>query len=78
MRKLFLIGIALVTLSSCYKDPQNTTTVGNGFEVEYLFEKDGVKVYRFRDGGHTHYFTSEGETMTRHSSGKTHYEENIQ
>jgi hypothetical protein len=78
MRKLFLIGITLVTLSSCYKDAQNKTTEGNGFEVEFLFEKDGVKVYRFRDGGNTHYFTSGGETMTTQSSGKTHYEENIQ
>jgi hypothetical protein len=78
MRKLFLIGITLVTLSSCYKDPQNKTIEGNGVEVEFLFEKDGVKVYRFLDGGEHHYFTSRGETMTTQSSGKTNYEENIQ
>jgi hypothetical protein len=54
------------------------TTEGNGFEVEFLFEKDGVKVYRFRDGGKFHYYTSRGETMTTNSSDKSNYEENIQ
>ena len=78
MKNLFLIGIVSLVLSSCYKDPQNMTTEGNGFEVEFLFEKDGVKVYRFRDGGKVHYFTSRGETMTTNSSDKSNYEENIQ
>ena len=64
-------------LSGCYKDSQSTETLGKGFQVEFLFEKDGIKVYRFQDGG-IHYFTSRGETMTTQSSGKTTtYEENI-
>lgn len=78
MKKLFLIAMAALTLSSCYNDAQEMTTVGNGFEVEFLFEKDGVRVYRFRDGGRARYFTSQGETMTTHESGKSHYTENIQ
>jgi len=78
MKNLFLIGIVSLVLSSCYKDPQNMTTEGNGFEVEFLFEKDEVKVYRFRDGGKFHYFTSRGETMTTNSSDKSNYDENIQ
>ena len=43
-----------------------------------FFEKDGIKVYRFRDGGRTHYFTSNGETMSNKKSGKTTVQENIQ
>lgn len=78
MKKIFLIAIATLTLSSCYKDAQEMTTVGNGFEVEFLFEQDGIRVYRFRDGGRAHYFTSKGETMTTYTSGKSHYTENIQ
>ncbi len=77
MKKIIAIAIVALTFTSCYKDPQSTTQTGNGFEVEFLFEHDGVKVYRFRDGGNTHYFTSNGETMSTKSSGKTHYEENI-
>jgi hypothetical protein len=78
MKKILLIASVTLTLSSCYKDPQNITTEGNGFEVEYLFEKDGIKVYRFQDGGKAHYFTSKGETITSQPNGKNHYEENIQ
>jgi hypothetical protein len=78
MKKILLIASVTLTLSSCYKDPQNITTEGNGFEVEFLFEKDGIRVYRFRDGGKTHYFTSKGETITSQPNGKNHYEENIQ
>lgn len=35
------------------------------YTVEYLFEHDGCKVYRFRDDGHYVYFTScKGETTS--------------
>jgi hypothetical protein len=47
------------------------------FEVEYLFEKDGVKVYRFEDGGRYHYFTTKGETISVQTEGKNEYKENI-
>jgi hypothetical protein len=77
MKKIFLISLTALALTGCYKDAQTTSTEGNGFEVEFLFEKDGIRVYRFNDGGHVHYFTSKGETMTSQSSGKNHYEENI-
>lgn len=71
---LFIITIVLLT--GCMKDEQSSETVGNGFQVEFLFEKDGVKVYRFFDGRY-HYFTTTGETMTKQRSGKSNYEENI-
>ena len=41
--------------------PKNNVT----YKVEYLFEHDGCKVYRFRDYGNYVYFTScKGETTS--------------
>ena len=80
MRKLITILslTVLLSLTSCKKEAQSMTIEGNGYNVEYLFTKDGIKVYRFDDGHSTHYFTSKGETMTTQKEGKTNYEENIQ
>jgi hypothetical protein len=75
MNKILLV-LTIVLLTGCMKDEQTSETVGNGFQVEFLFEKDGVKVYRFFDGRY-HYFTTLGETMTKQHSGKSNYEENI-
>lgn len=69
-----ILGTSL--LSSCYHDPQSSTTTGNDIQIELLFEHDGIRMYRFNDG-HYHYFTSKGETITSQSSGKTTYEETI-
>lgn len=77
MKKILLVSLIAVLLSGCYNEPQSSTLEGNGFQVEFLFEKDSVRVYRFRDGGRTHYFTTMGETISRHHVGKTEYEENI-
>ena len=79
MKKLFLLFAVAILATSCmeYKPAQSTSTEGNGFEVEYLFTKDSIKVYRFVDGHRVHYFTSKGETITSQKSGKTTYEENI-
>jgi len=78
MKKILSITLLVFLLTSCYKDPQSVTSEGKGFEVEFLFEKDGVKVYRFYDGGRHHYFTSRGETMSTQKSGKSNYQETIQ
>jgi len=77
MRKTILVIVVGMLLTGCYKDPQSSTTVGNGFQVEFLFEKDGIKMYRFYDGGRHHYFTSIGETISSHSDGKNTRDENI-
>ena len=88
MKKILAIWIAFITLGAilfgaCTNEPMSKERLGkdDGFEVEYLFEKDGVKMYRFYDGMHYHYFTSRGETITtqQNSSGKTttYHEENI-
>ena len=77
MKKILGILLVGVLLTGCYKDPQSSTTEGNGFNVEFLFEKDGIKMYRFLDGGKHHYFTTTGETINTQHSGKTKYDENI-
>jgi hypothetical protein len=68
---------------ACTNEPMSKERLGkdDGFEVEYLFEKDGVKVYRFYDNGYTHYFTTIGETISTQTirSGKhtNYHQENI-
>lgn len=75
MKKLFLFITATILMSSCYHDSLNNTTTSNGLRLEFMFEKDSVKVYRFYDGGYYHYFTTNGETMTtRRNSNNTHRE----
>lgn len=76
MKKIvFLIAIGFL-LTSCYKDAISTDTKGD-FKVEFLFEKDGIKMYRFRDGGRYHYFTDRGETISTQYNNKSTREENI-
>ena len=73
-----LIGLALgIALTGCYTDPQSTKIEGNGIKVEFLFEHNGIKMYRFCDGGHMHYFTDRGETMGTQTEGRNNYEERI-
>jgi hypothetical protein len=77
MKKLLIV--LLLGLTGCLNEPQSIEHTGKDdkFQVEYLFEKDGIKVYRFYDGGYSHYFTTGGETTTWQQSGKTSYEERI-
>lgn len=70
---------AILLAVGCFNEPQSIEHTGKNdeFRVDYLFEKDGIKVYRFYDGGYAHYFTTNGETITWQQSGKTSYEERI-
>lgn len=84
MKKLITLYTIIIVLGAmifgaCTNEPLSKEKVGkdDGFEVEYLFEKDGVKVYRFWDSGHYHYFTTGGETITEQSVDKSSYPENI-
>ncbi|WP_297091904.1 DUF4884 domain-containing protein [uncultured Draconibacterium sp.] len=62
MKTIYLIcaGALLLLLSACsgvpltIKSPENNDT----YNVEYLFEYDGCKVYRFYDRGEYVYFTN--------------------
>jgi hypothetical protein len=66
-----LIVVVLITIYSVYKDQpiEKEATNNSDYSVSYLFEKDGIKVYRFYDRGEYVYFTSEGNvtnTNTRY------------
>ena len=67
MKKIvpFLCAFNLIACSTekplSTQPPKNNVT----YKVEYLFEHDGCKVYRFRDYGNYVYFTScKGETTS--------------
>jgi len=85
MKKTLAIYIALIMVGAmifgaCTNEPISKERIGkdDGFEVEYLFDKDGVKVYRFWDNGHYHYFTTKGETISVQRVDKnTTYNKNI-
>lgn len=68
---LFYIGLLVLcamTFSSCgitgiplqSKAPQNN----DSYTISYLFEHDGVRVYRFYDMGNYVYFTTKGEVTS--------------
>jgi Domain of unknown function (DUF4884) len=62
----FLFLIFLIT--GCYSGKPLTKQKAdnnNTYTVQYLFDHDGCKVYRFKDEGHYVYFTScKGETVS--------------
>lgn len=76
MKKLLVV--VAILLSSCGDVVLKKEQTNNyDLEIEFLFEKDGIKVYRFHDNLQYHYFTNKGETITSQRSGKTNWEENI-
>lgn len=82
MKKLLLGALLVLSMTSCKKVAVSSSTEGNQVQVDLIFVKDDIKMYRFEDNGRYHYFTSRGETITSQTSGsgknQTHYEENIQ
>lgn len=68
--------VSSLLLSSCYHEPQSTVVTDNEIKIEFLFEHEGIRMYRFNDG-HYHYFTSQGTTITSQPNGKSSYEEII-
>lgn len=78
MKKIALVFGALclsVLAISCAQIPIATEKPVNNetYDVDYLFEHDGCKVYRFRDQGNYVYFTNcKGDvTSFRSDSTKT-------
>jgi Domain of unknown function (DUF4884) len=66
-KSLFVAFFVLCTMSSCtIQMPVSKNKAANNkdYEVAFLFEHDGCKVYRFEDRGQFIYFTScNGETI---------------
>ena len=67
---LSLIFVVLVVICGCEQTPQATSYVGS-VEVDFLFEHDGVRVYRFYDHASAVYFTTKGDVQSRVSDGET-------
>lgn len=60
-----ILAISLVAISCTVSKPLSKMPSDNNetYKVEYLFEHDGCKVYRFMDYGNYVYFTNcEGNT----------------
>ncbi|MDY0199968.1 MAG: DUF4884 domain-containing protein [Bacteroidales bacterium] len=60
IKPLTLILVFTVFSSCAIQVPISKTPPANNttYNVEYLFEHDGCKAYRFRDNGHYVYFTN--------------------
>ncbi len=73
--KFLLLIFASITFSSCLTGvPISTTTPKNNrtYMVQYLFEQDGCKVYRFYDNGHYVYFTNCNGDVTSIENDSVH------
>jgi len=80
MRHLFLL-LLLFAFSACeIQQPITRETPPNNqdYTVDYLFEHDGCKVYRFRDRGCYVYFTNcPGEAIARKDSSMVRNETRV-
>jgi hypothetical protein len=65
MKRLLFVLVALICIS-CKKEgtyiPSENAKAD--FQIEFLFECDGVKMYRFWDGARLRYFTTGNGRMT--------------
>lgn len=71
MKKYLPLSLVLFLASCYYQRPVATENTYNNkdYKVDYLFEHDGCKVYRFYDRGNYIYFTNcNGETITQTDS----------
>jgi hypothetical protein len=58
MKKIFILALATLTILGCSKDPISVSESNNkDIQVELLFEYEGCKMFRFKDGDNDHYFT---------------------
>jgi hypothetical protein len=65
--------LATVLFTGCVKDAKESVQNGD-FTVEFLFEQNGCKMYRFRDGSRFVYWSDcQGKVQSDYStqSGKT-------
>ena len=63
-----ILLFACIFFTACHVGRPLQTQISDNnrtFEVDYLFEHDGVKVYRFYDHGNYVYFTNRSGEVTR-------------
>lgn len=82
MKKTLISITVIILLSACEKEAQRKENTSNdNFQIELLFEKDGCKVYRFTDAGHSIYYTDcrgKIESVYDEHIGKTSHEVRIE
>lgn len=66
----YLLFALVIVLASCNGDSIEQNQKGD-FKIELLFEHEGVKVYRFYDGGYYRYYTNRGGMQWEEKHGKT-------
>lgn len=77
MKGILVICLAILAIGcDCIKGEKvkSVETTGNReIVVEFLFEVDGVRIYRFQDCGYARYFSTVGmlQSLSRHQNGKT-------
>lgn len=76
-----MLLLAPIIIVGCVSDAKQTVQNGN-FTVEFLFEQNGCKMYRFKDGGRYIYWSDcQGKIQYDYSTGgkhrTTHREESI-
>ena len=75
-KKLLLLGCFILIFTSCniYKPLiQSKADNNETYSVDYLFEHEGCKVYRFMDEGRYVYFTNCTGTVSVATSDSTDY-----
>jgi hypothetical protein len=56
-KHVLVLGVIVLLFSGCAKRGEYVPVRSNDdFKAAFIFEIDGVKVYRFIDNGHYHYF----------------------
>lgn len=83
MKKAIILAILGLVMCGCaYEGEKQEVETGNkDMNVVFLFETDGVRVYRFVDAGRYVYFTNtNGNCQYNHivSTGKTTHTERIE
>ena len=77
MKRLILLAVCILALTACVGKGASVQYSGTDkYAPEYLFTVEGVKVFRFSDGGSLHYLSipSGGATTTRTVyTGKSYY-----
>lgn len=58
----------LFILTSCENEKKEV--MNEEYSVVFLFEIEGIRVYRFTSDGRYHYFTSKGEAIGTYSTSK--------
>lgn len=65
MKKILFLLLVVLSLVSCAKNGKSVSTHSmDDYNVQFLFECDGVKIYRFGDCGRYRYFAVGNGKMT--------------